>query len=241
VYNDDVYIYVKGNLVHIAILVTNTDRSAFAKAHPGDLAKFSALLAQVRPGWTFRGFDLTEGDFPPDPDAFDGVLIGGSPASVQDDASWIARLMALIRTLHDRGIPMVGACFGHQAIAKALGGTVGRNPGGWVMGAVETRFQGRTVCLAAAHSEQVLRLPEAAEVLGDGPGCPVGAYRIGPRVLATQYHPEMTPDFLAALVAEYAPALPPEAAARARASLGPALDGTAIAEAFAQTLETARA
>ena len=235
------YIYVKGNLVHIAILVTNTDQSDFAKAHPRDFAKFSALLASVRPDWTFSGFDLTTGDFPPETTRFDGVLIGGSPASVQDDAPWIARLMDLIRTLHSRGTPMVGACFGHQAIAKALGGTVGPNPGGWVMGAVETRFQGKALRLAAAHSEQVLRLPDGAEVLGEGPGCPVGAYRIGPRILATQYHPEMTPDFLAALVAEYAPALPPEPAARARASLGGALDGAEIAESFARVIETARA
>jgi GMP synthase-like glutamine amidotransferase len=224
--------------VHIAILVTNTDRSDFARAHPDDLGKFSALLAQVRPQWRVSGFDLTKGDFPPDAGRFDGVLIGGSPASVHDDAPWIVQLMGLIRSLHARGTPMLGACFGHQAIALALGGTVGRNPGGWVMGAVDTLFLGQRLRLAAAHSEQVLRLPEGAEIIGEGPGCPIGAYRIGSRVLATQYHPEMTPEFLAALVAEYGPGLPPDAAARARASLGAALDGAHVAQVFARLVES---
>ena len=40
--------------------------------------------------------------------------------------------------------------------------------------------------------------------------CPVAAYRVGTRVFATQHHPEMTPDFAAALVEELSPHFPPE-------------------------------
>lgn len=227
--------------MHIAILVTNTDRSAFAQAHPGDFAKFSALMAAIRPNWVFSGFDLTQGDFPHDTSGFNGVLIGGSPASVHDDAPWIARLMGLIRALHAQGMPMLGACFGHQAIALALGGTVGPNPGGWVMGAIDTQIHGQNLRLAAAHSEQVLTAPPGAEILGHGPGCPIGAIRIGSHILSTQYHPEMTPDFLSALVAHYAPRLPPAAAARAQASLGSELEGAQIAELFARLVENQNA
>lgn len=49
--------------------------------------------------------------------------------------------------------------------------------------------------------------------------CPIGAYQLGSRIFATQYHPEITPVFAAALVEEYADKLPADVAARARESL----------------------
>ena len=65
------------------------------------------------------------------------------------------------------GRPLFGACFGHQAIALALGGKVGANPGGWVFGVTETEIihaapwmKGEAGCIQvnAAHSEQVTAL-----------------------------------------------------------------------------------
>ena len=46
----------------------------------------------------------------------------------------MARLMAFIRACHEADIPQLGICFGHQAIAKALGGEVEKWPGGWGVG-----------------------------------------------------------------------------------------------------------
>jgi GMP synthase-like glutamine amidotransferase len=191
--------------VHLAVLVTNTDESAFAACHPRDGAKFRALFAAVRPDWRVSVFDLTRGEMPSGD--FDGWVIGGSPASVNEVAEWIARLMGLIR---DTDLPIFGACFGHQAIAKALGGEVA--PQGWIFGAVPCEVatpwgQGR-FRLAAAHHEQVTRLPEGAEVVASHPGCPIGGFRIGTRIFTTQNHPEIDDAFLAALVAEYEPKLP---------------------------------
>ena len=36
--------------MHIAVLVTNTDQSAFAARHPRDAEKFTVLLKGARPG-----------------------------------------------------------------------------------------------------------------------------------------------------------------------------------------------
>lgn len=229
--------------MHIAVLVTNTDRSAFAARHPRDGEKFTAMVQTVRPGWTVTAFDLTEGEFPDSLAGVGGVIIGGSPASVNDHEPWIAELQPLIRQIVAAGIPLFGACFGHQAIARALGGHVGDNPGGWVMGVTETRIAGAPwvdagpIRLCAAHSEQVLDLAPGAEVLGGNAECPVGFYRVGEKVFATQYHPEMTDDFIAALVAEYAPKLPETVAEVARASLARPAESRRFGEMIARFFE----
>ena len=41
-------------------------------------------------------------------------------------------------------VPLFGACFGHQAIALALGGSVEANPGGWVFGTTATEVTARS-------------------------------------------------------------------------------------------------
>lgn len=205
--------------MHIAILVTNTDHSDFAKAHPGDGAKFSTLLAAIRPDWQFSIYDVTTGQFPPDAAQFDGWLITGSPASVHDKVAWIGDLFALIRRIVTKGTPLFGACFGHQAIAMALGGVVADNPGGWVLGLTETQMDHHAVSIYAAHKEQVVQLPKGATIIGGNATCKIGSFAIGTAVLATQYHPEMTADFIAALTEELAERLPAKVINRARASL----------------------
>lgn len=231
--------------MHIAVLATNTDDSDFAARHLRDVEKFRVLLQGVRPEWKVTAFDLPKGEFPNDVQEFDGFLIGGSPSSVHDEDAWIERLLSVIRAAYAAGKPLAGACFGHQAIAKALGGVVGPNPGPFVLGTAETevvalapwmepvdRFR-----LAAAHGEQVTALPPGAEVVGVTPGCPAAAYRIGDRVFATQYHPEMTPEFVAALVEEFAPHFPEEVGAAARKSLVAGTEGPRFAEWIARFFE----
>lgn len=234
--------------MHIAVLVTNTDQSAFAARHPRDAEKFTTLLKAVRPDWQVTTFEATENDFPASLAGFDGLLIGGSPASVNDENHWIERLSDLIRHAFAAGVPMMGVCFGHQAIAQALGGKVGPNPGPFILGTTETTFTVRapwmpadagSITLASAHGEQVTALPPGAEVLGESLSCPIAAYRIGNRVFATQHHPEMTLGFLAELVDEFAPAFAPEVGIRARASLATTPEGPRFAEWIAAFYESA--
>jgi GMP synthase-like glutamine amidotransferase len=230
--------------MHLGLLVTNTDDSAFAARHPRDAEKFAVMIAKARPGWRITAFDLPKGQFPLDA-AFDGWIIGGSPASVNDDAPWIARLMGLIRQIVAQGAPLFGACFGHQAIAVALGGRVGRNPDGWMLGlagmtCLENPWvPAGSLALYAAHLEQVTTLPPTARVLAASPHCPVAGFAIGDTVLTTQYHPEMTHGFITALIEEIAPKLPDGVADAARASLERQADTIRFAESIARFLEGA--
>lgn len=226
--------------MHIALLMTNTDESEFAQARPKDGEKFTTMIRSVRPDWQVTVFPVKDGVFPPKGARFDGWLIGGSPASVHDAAPWVGQLFALIRRLVDEAQPIFGACFGHQAIAMALGGHVAKNPGGWVFGLVETTVEGVPMKLYGSHMEQVVDLPPGAVVLGGTADCPVGSFAIPGRVMTTQYHPEMSHDFITDLVEEYADDLPAEVVTRARESLTKAADSTAIAERIARFFEGAR-
>lgn len=236
--------------MHLAILMANTDTSAFAAAHPKDGAKFTALIQSVRPDWTSQVFAVKDGEFPTDITAFDGAMITGSPASVHDPDPWIADLLALIRRMTAARLPVFGACFGHQAIALALGGQVGPNPGGWVFGRTETHLTTRapwmdplpsSTALYAAHVEQVTAMPAQARALTTSPGCPIGGFAIGNHVYTTQYHPEMSPAFIAALIEHLAADKPAKVITRARASLDRPANTQPFAESIARFFEQATA
>ena len=189
----------------IAILLTDIDVSDFANQFPDDAQKVVDLMHPLRPDWTFHRFAVRDGEFPPKSAEFDGLVITGSPASVHDDRPWIAPLLALIRTAEARRQPMVGICFGHQAIALALGGKVARNPLGWGLGTVTTTFQThkswmqpshRQIRFWRWHNEIVTHLPTGAEVLATDPLTDISAFCIGNHVLAIQHHPEITTDYM---------------------------------------------
>lgn len=235
--------------MRIAVLLANTDRSEFARRHPDDGAKVAALLGPLRPGWGFETVPVRDGALPGGTGSHDGYVVTGSVASVNDPDPWIADLLGFLRAAIAEGRPVAGLCFGHQAVAKALGGTVGPNPGGWELGAVDATFgtpapwmqPGReTLRLHAAHSEQVLSRPAAAEVIGTGPGCPVGAMRIGVHVFTTQYHPELSAGFMAALLPELAGRLDAETLAQARESLAVPAEGPVFGEWLARFFEHPR-
>jgi len=234
--------------VHLAILMANTDESAFAQRHPKDGEKFSAFIHGVRPDWTLDVFAVKDGVFPDNLSAHDGFIVTGSPASVHDGEPWIGRLLALIRDIVERGIPLFGACFGHQAIALALGGKVEENPDGWVFGLTHADVVdpapwmdplGESLAQYGAHIEQVTEPPAGARVLVGSAACPVGGFAIGGRVYTTQNHPEMTPDFAAALVEEYASKMDADVIGRARASLAETADYLEFAETVARFFEQA--
>ena len=71
----------------------------------------------------------------------------------------------------------------------------------------------------AAHSEQVSELPEGATLLCQNEQCAIGGFAVGNTVFTTQYHPEMTDEFIEALVVELKDYVEPEVTQRARESL----------------------
>lgn len=96
-------------------------------------------------------------------------LFGG----VYETDAWIADLLDWIRAAKGR-TKLVGVCFGHQAMAQALGGRVEKSDRGWGVGL--HRYQvassepwmnpaAATVAIPASHQDQVVEKPADARVL----------------------------------------------------------------------------
>lgn len=217
----------------IAILNNNTDRSAFAARFPDDGHKVVAALQPLRPGWQFDVWQASSGSLPADPAAYQGFVLTGSVASVNDSQPWMQQLAALVRAVHAKRTPLVGLCFGHQMVAHALGGRVGPSPGGWRIGTALTNcslqlpfmqpYQSQ-LNLFAAHQEQVLEVPPTAQVVGGDAFTPAAALLLGEHIFTSQYHPELSRDFMRALLNECAEEWTPALVAQAQQQIEQAVD-----------------
>ena len=192
---------------------------------PGDLARrfgdYPAMLERLLGGgFALETFDVQSGELPSDPAAHDGYLITGSPAGVYDPLPWIPSLFEFIRSASDR--KMVGVCFGHQAMAQALGGAVVKSDKGWGVGlhsyAIE-RLEPwmdsvEPVAVPASHQDQVVAQPPNTEIIAASDFTPFAALAWTDRpAISVQFHPEFRPDYAKALIAERRERLPdPEAA-----------------------------
>lgn len=80
----------------------------------------------------------------PSLDDIDAVLITGSKHNAFEDGEggWIANLTEFVRRAleSERRVKIVGVCFGHQIVARALGVPVGRNAHGWEVSVTDVRL-----------------------------------------------------------------------------------------------------
>ena len=149
-------------------------------------------------------YDVEHGHYPESLDECDGYVITGSKKSVYDDEPWIGELMAFVRELHAAKKKTVGLCFGHQLIAEALGGKTLGAEVGWGVGIHDSRLieqpwfvdeDADHYTLVVSHKDQVVRLPEGAQLIATSDFCPNSMYTIGDHTLAMQGHPEFKPEY----------------------------------------------
>lgn len=170
---------------------------------------FTRLFNRHAPQFELEYFDVRNGQFPASVETCDGYLTTGSRFSAYDVEGWIHELKDFVRQLRDADRPFVGICFGHQILAEALGGKVGKAPQGWGIGIhsldvtqTESWMQPEQAScgIQYSHRDQVLRLPENSVVLGESDHCPVAMFRVGQRMLGIQGHPEFPAAYTEALV-----------------------------------------
>jgi GMP synthase-like glutamine amidotransferase len=192
-------------MTRIAILKTGAPPPALAATHGDYPAMFRDLLGE---GFAFETFDVQAGEWP-DPTAFDAAILTGSAAGVYEDAPWIAELLDWIRAAKGR-TRLVGICFGHQAMAQALGGRVEKSERGWGVGlhryeVVSTEPWmtpvATEIAIPASHQDQVVEKPAEARVLLRSDFTPFAGLAWGEDAISFQAHPEFTPAFATDLTA----------------------------------------
>lgn len=192
-------------MTRIAILETGAPPPRLAAAHGDYPAMFRDLLGE---GFEFETFDVQAGQRP-DPMAFDAAIITGSAAGVYEGDAWIGDLLDWIRAAKGR-TRLVGVCFGHQAMAQALGGRVEKSDRGWGVGL--HRYEvvspepwmspvAAAVALPASHQDQVVERPADARVILRSAFTPIAGLAWGEDAISMQAHPEFTPAFATGLTA----------------------------------------
>jgi GMP synthase (glutamine-hydrolysing) len=189
-------------------------------------------------------YDVVAGAMPSEPEECDAWLTTGSRYSVNDDETWIRALEGFVRRVAAAEVPFIGICFGHQLLAKALGGSVVRSGHGWGVGVKEVAVPpelglGDTYRVLTSHQDQVETIPLGAEILGWNEHCPVSMFRVGSGMLGIQGHPEFDTAYSRALMElRRGKAIPEPVVEEGLASLDQAPDSGRLAEWIIGTIKS---
>ncbi|MGU3410881.1 glutamine-hydrolyzing GMP synthase [Microbacterium sp. M1A1_1b] len=124
------------------------------------------------------------------------IVLSGGPSSVYEQGA-----PALDGEILELGVPVLGICYGFQAMASALGGTVA-NTGLREYGATDVDVTGTDSVLLAgqpasqttwmSHGDSVSQAPAGFDVLASSASTPVAAFASDERKLyGVQWHPEV--------------------------------------------------
>jgi GMP synthase-like glutamine amidotransferase len=183
--------------------------SGYTETKYGGYAEMLANLFKD-PGDVWDIYAVIDGKFPSQKelDGYDGFVITGSSADAHGNNEWILKLCDVINYLFDRHKKVLGICFGHQVLSRALGGNTGRASVGWELGLKEIhlnndllhRFYGMELppVLKAieSHQDQVSCVPPNGIVLGYSAQTDIEIFAVGNTVLGIQCHPEFSEDVL---------------------------------------------
>jgi GMP synthase (glutamine-hydrolysing) len=155
----------------------------------------------------------------PEPGTFSGAVIAGSHAMVTQNLDWSLAVEAWLAPVVAAGVPVLGICYGHQLLAKAMGGKVDFHPDGLeigtqsitltVDGLSDPLLKGLPPVFTAhtCHSQTVLALPPGAVNLAKNTHDPHHAFRLGHAAWGVQFHPEYTPDIMAGYIRNMSPVI----------------------------------
>lgn len=132
---------------------------------------------------------------------WDAVFLSGSAASVIEPEPWQPPLESLLREVVAADVPVLGVCFGHQLLCRALFGPDAvsqreRAEVGWLPVALEPHplLRGFEAPFTpfVSHRDEVRPMP-GLHILGRTRTCPVHAVEVrGARAWGVQFHVEMT-------------------------------------------------
>ncbi|CAE6893697.1 glutamine amidotransferase-related protein [Vibrio sp. B1FLJ16] len=165
-------------------------------------------FASVNEAMVFQNYDAIKGELP-GLDECHGFILTGSVHNAYDDLPWILALVDWIRSCEARKKPLVGICFGHQIIARALGGVVEKSHKGWGLGSYEVKIVALkkwmnlaidNARMLVSHQDQVVVVPSEMSVIAGNDFCPNFMLVKDNHILTVQGHPEFSSEFTEKLV-----------------------------------------
>ncbi|KAJ9300607.1 hypothetical protein DTO271G3_1771 [Paecilomyces variotii] len=246
--------------LRIAILETDTPLERTNKKYGGYGGVFEALLKASAKALgepekldPETGLEITKWDVVhrddryPNLDDIDAILMTGSRHNSFDNIPWINKLVEFVqKVLAQDRVRIIGVCFGHQILGRALGAKVGRSDDGWEISVCEMDltekgkelFGRDKLRLQQMHRDIVFSYPPNVIPLGSSPRCAVQGMYSPRRFISVQGHPEFTTEIISDILEARAKAgiFAGEEFKDAMARVGNENDGLAVGVAFLKFL-----
>jgi len=158
-------------------------------------------------GYSLRTIALFDNEPLPSTADFDGLIIMGGPMSIHDEDiyPWLRAEKTLIASAIREGKKVLGICLGAQLIAAVSGARVYPNPqkeiGFWPVQWTEAAGKRRAEEVVFHWHGETFDLPAGAVLLASTKACVNQAFLLGDGVLGVQFHPEVTPEIIRAMIA----------------------------------------
>ncbi|TVY46928.1 putative glutamine amidotransferase-like protein [Lachnellula occidentalis] len=202
--------------LRIAVLECGAPLPKTASKYGGYGGVFKALLNSAADALSYPGlssssglqitnFDVEIAQEYPSLEDIDAILITGSKYNAFDNDAWILKLVAFVEViLKQRRVRIIGVCFGHQIVGRAMEVKVFRSEEGWEASvtAMDLTKRGQEIfgrpalALHQMHRDIVYEYPEGVEELAYTEKCAVQGMYVAKRLITVQGHPEFNEEIV---------------------------------------------